>query len=151
MQIAFRIKCLIRDYFQISIASDAFLDFPDSPNERYIRLYNGLRRSDPNYQGSLLHLQLVGYGHITADFLECTDGFSIGAPKANRRPDPIFNARIVHDSSCVYAEINGKSVSPPVSYDFRSSLRETVTETVYKTGFRIIWEDDIYCDEVENS
>lgn len=141
-----RVDCLLGSPDRLLIMYDSKKNDPNNPQESYIRISNGLKPSDPKYEGALLRIRLTDNGHIVVDVLECTDGFCVGVPSRHRKPLKPVKAQTVHQYGGTYVTIDGKSVSPFVSPEFQPLIQETVTETVRSLGRQVVWEDDAFVD-----
>jgi hypothetical protein len=147
--LALMIKCILSNASRIVVAFDPILDDPNNPTERVLRISNGLRWSDPYYQGVVLRVRLTPGGHLLHDVLECTDGNTFDIAANYHKPEPVVKARIVHKHGGIWAELNGRSVSPFVSPNLQPILMQTVADTVQSLGRTLLWEDDIYEDADE--
>ncbi len=140
------IKCILGFEFRIRVVFHPILDDPMNLQERIIVIDNGLRPSDPYYQGVVLRVRLTPDGHLLHDALECTDGNTFYIPTKYQKPKPVVKARIVHKHGGIWAELDGQSVSPFVGPDLQPIIMQTVTDTVQSLNRIAVWDDDHFED-----
>lgn len=144
--LAFTIKCILGAAFRIVVAFDPILDDADNPTERVLRISNGLRWSDAYYQGVVLRVRLTPDGHLLHDALECTDGNTFDIPTKYQKLKPVVKARIVHKHGGIWAELDGRSVSPFVGPNLQPIIMQTVADTVQSQNRMPVWGDDHFED-----
>jgi hypothetical protein len=140
------IKCILGFVFRIRKAFHPILDDPDNPWERILVIDNGLRPSDPAYEGVVLRIGMTFDGHLLFDTLECTDGLTFDIPAEHQKPNPVIRGQMVHDSGLVWAELNNHAVSPYFSPFMQPTVAQTITDTVQFLKGTVAWEDDVYDD-----